>query len=158
MNRQPNRSRKQQRRIKTWTFDRAKAALPYFRSVMQSLRNDYLEARSHNVRARRLTDRPGRPGRDALVAHQDALIEVDRAHDRADEALEELNRLDVFCLDPVNGLALIPFVREEQLAWFVFDLFADDNLSAWRYHEDPLETRRPIGEVADQQSTASFMV
>ena len=26
----------------------------------------------------------------------------------------------------VNGLALIPFVHEDQLAWFIFDLFATD--------------------------------
>ena len=42
---------------------------------------------------------------------------------------------------------MVPFIYNGQLAWFVFDLFDDsDPLRFWRYHQDPLETRRPIAE------------
>jgi hypothetical protein len=123
---------------------------------MQSLRDHQLDAQSAELRAQRLADRPGQPNRDALLAQQNWLDEGSSARTRADEALEELNRLDAFCLDPINGLALVPFVHEEQLAWFIIDLFADDMLSAWRYHEDPLETRRPIGEVSGPEPAATF--
>jgi hypothetical protein len=115
---------------------------------MQSLRDHQLAVQSAELRAKRLSDKPGRPDRAALLARQDWLDEGTTARAHVDEALEELNRLDAFCLDPVNGLALVPFVHEEQLAWFIIDLFAEDMLTAWRYHEDPLETRRPIGEVS----------
>ena len=68
--------------------------------------------------------------------------------------MNELGRLDVYCIDALAGVAFIPFVHEDQLAWYVFDLFSETMLDAWRYHEDPLETRRPIAEVADQPPTA----
>ena len=45
----------------------------------------------------------------------------------------------------VGGLALIPFAVEKRLAWYVFDLFdEEDPLRFWRYHQDPLEKRRPM--------------
>ncbi len=47
-------------------------------------------------------------------------------------------------LDPVHGQALVPFVHEEQLAWYVFDLFDPQPLRFWRFQSDPDETRRPL--------------
>jgi hypothetical protein len=49
------------------------------------------------------------------------------------EALRELEALDVYCLDPAKGLALIPFRQGDDLAWFVFDLFAPQGLDGWRF-------------------------
>ena len=46
--------------------------------------------------------------------------------------------------DPIKGQALIPFAQEDQLAWYIFDLFDGNSLHFWRYHKDPLETRRPL--------------
>src|SRR5262245_33772876 len=122
MNRHPNKAKKSRKNIRPWTHDRARAALPYLRSILQSLRQHQLEAQTHDLRARRLAERPGRPDRNALLARQDALDEARRAQERFDEALAELSRLDVFCVDPINGLAFVPFVQQEQLAWFVLDL------------------------------------
>ena len=58
-----------------------------------------------------------------------------------------LQAIDVYCLDPIQGLALIPFVHDKQLAWFVYDLFDAEPLRFWRYHEDSFETRRPLAEL-----------
>ena len=73
--------------------------------------------------------------------------EAGEADERFHDALDELHTLDVYCLDPVAGLALIPFAVEKRLAWYVFDLFdEEDPLRFWRYHQDPLEKRWPIAE------------
>ena len=61
-----------------------------------------------------------------------------------DDALDELNRIDVFLLDPVHGLALIPFRKLDDLAWYVFDHFSPEGVTGWRYHHDPIEECRAL--------------
>ena len=65
-----------------------------------------------------------------------------------DEALEELNRLDVFLLDPVAGGTLVPFRKADDLAWFVFDHFAARR-HRLRYHDDPIEKVRRLNLLPD---------
>jgi hypothetical protein len=154
MNGYPKKSRKERRTVRPWTYARAQAALPYLRCVMRSLRDHCLEAQGLDLRAKRLADRPGRPDRAGLIARDEAARATEAAQGRFDETLSELGRIDIYCIDPINGVSFIPFIRDDQLAWFVFDLFSDTMLDAWRFHEDPLETRRPIAEVADQPPTA----
>ena len=76
-----------------------------------------------------------------------SLSEMHAANERFEAGLQELLDLNVYCLDPVHGLALLPFAHADQLAWFVFDLFEPDPLRFWRYHTDPLATRRPLSEL-----------
>lgn len=153
MNRQE--SKKPQRLvIPIWTFAQAKQALPYIVSIMQSLREHRLEARRHQTHAERLAAKPGRPDRQAIIAHQEALREAQRAEDRYQDSLCELQELGICCQDPVRGLALIPFVQEHLLAWFIFDLFAETTLDSWRYHNDPEEMRRPLRELQEKVFTA----
>jgi hypothetical protein len=90
--------------------------------------------------------RPGRPDRQALILRAEAAGEVERTENNLDETLHELIALDVYCLDPVQGLALIPFDQGDELAWFIFDLFAPRRLDAWQFDADPPETRRPLAE------------
>jgi len=144
----------QAKTIQVWSYPQAKSAFAYIASVLRSLREHRLEAQQHQLAARRLADQPGRPDRKAIIAHQEELQQARLAEDRFQEALEELQNLDIYCLDPVGGLALIPFVQEEQLAWFIFDLFAEDPVQFWRYHSDPLEKRRPLKEI--QQGSADL--
>jgi hypothetical protein len=59
-------------------------------------------------------------------------------------AAEELAELDVYSLDPLKGQALVPFVHDEQLAWYIFDLFDAEPIRAWRYQSDPEHTRRKL--------------
>ena len=60
------------------------------------------------------------------------------------DALEELAELDVQPLDPGQGTAPVPFVHDDQLAWYVFDLFDSQPIRSWRYQSDPDETRRKL--------------
>ncbi len=144
MKRNPKRARRNQSALQVWTFEQAKAAVPYLSSVIRSLREHGLEALAWQRTRQRLADRPGRATRAHLIALDEAGRESDRAHDRFQEAVDELHALDIFSLDPLQGLALVPFIHDEQLAWYVFDLFDSTPFRSWRYQSDPEETRRPL--------------
>jgi hypothetical protein len=152
-------SRKQRRPIqivRVWTRPNAEKALPLLRSVMTSLREHWIEARAHYFRGLRKSLEPGRPDRNAILAHQSAVEESGKAEERFNEALAELMALDIYCLDPGRGLALVPFANQQELAWFVFDLFAPEGLVGWRYQHDPLDTRRPLTETAPPGDTPAL--
>jgi hypothetical protein len=133
-------------RIRVWTYSEALGALPYIASVLRSLREHRLEANRQGLIARRLSERPGRPDRVTLLNQEHAAKEARREEEKFREAQEELQRLDVYCLDPVQGVALIPFVHDDQLAWFIYDLHDQKPLQFWRYQGDALQERRPIAE------------
>lgn len=146
MNRNRKSARRQENTLRVWSYDEACKALPFVTSVMGSLREHWIDVQTHGQRAGRLSALPGRPDRTRILAQQD---ETDRAHEaeeRFNTAATELHDLDIFCTDPLRGEGVIPFVLNEQLAWFVYDLFAPETLHFWRYHNDPLDTRRPIAE------------
>ena len=131
------------RAIRLWTYPEAAKALPYFRSITNSLRDHWLELQNKQLAVRRLQDAP-RPKRREIIALEEISDDARQAEDKFEDALAELMEQDVFLLDPVRGLALIPFQEGEELAWFVFDAFDKNGLTSWRYHKDPLETRRPM--------------
>jgi hypothetical protein len=79
-----------------------------------------------------------------LIRRARAVKELDQGDIKLAETLDELKAIDVYCLDPAQGLALIPFGKGDELAWYVFDLFSPRSLEAWRFHGDPLEMRRPL--------------
>jgi hypothetical protein len=147
MNRNRKGAARRRNTIQPWTYRRAQTALPYFASVMRSLREHKLEAIGHRLTAQRLADRPGRPDRATLIRHEEALHNAQKSEARYQEALDELQNIDVYPLQPVHGRALVPFVHKDQLAWFVYDLFDPEPLRFWRFHNDPLETRRPVTTV-----------
>lgn len=136
-------------RIRNWSYDEAREALPYITSIVRSLREHRLDEASQQRAAERLDATPGRPDRDAIIAHEEALAEARRANERFEEALEELNTLDIYSLDPATGQALVPFAHGDELAWYIFDLFDGADLRFWRLHSDPLETRRPLAALSE---------
>lgn len=150
------RSKKPPKVIRLWSRAQAEKVLPYLRSVMQSLRETWIQARSRWLETRRLANKPGRPGRDTILALEFADKETGRASDRLNEIVAELEAIDVFCLDPGRGLALVPFAQKDELAWLVFDLFSANGYESWRFHKDPLECRRPMVE-ADPQASGPAM-
>lgn len=143
--------------IRLWSYPQAVKALPYVRSITQSLRDRWLEAQSKRVIANRLARRGGRPSRDDMLASQVAEEAQSEAEERFTEALNELMGIDVYLLDPVRGVAFIPFQKNDALAWFVFDLFDPNEIKSWRFHEDPLEMRRPIKEVLHDEAVNPAM-
>lgn len=131
------------RAIRLWTYPEANKALPYLRSIANSLREHWLEMQSLQLAVKRLDDARN-PTRRELIALEEARKDVGTAEDNFETALAELMQNDVFLLDPVKGLSLIPFQEGDELAWYVLDLFDQDGLTSWRFHKDPLETRRPM--------------
>jgi len=120
---------------------------------MGSLREHRLDAVRQRLKADRLAGKPGRPNRSMIIAQEETRGAAGAAEARYQEALDELQALDVYCLDAVAGEALVPFVHDEQLAWFIFDLFDEQQLRFWRFHEDPLDTRRPITKEVTEPKT-----
>ena len=131
-----------------WTYDAALRAVPYLRAVVRSLREHWLHLQSARRQIERLDSRPGRPDRQTLIRRAVAVQELGQADIKLEETFDELKAIDVFCLDPVQGLALIPFNKGDELAWYVFELFSPQGLEAWRLHGDPLEMRRPLEQNA----------
>jgi hypothetical protein len=133
-----------------WNHADAVKAVPYLRSLTNALRDRWLEVQRKRLETNRLAD-VVRPNKAELIALEEAQAGHDQAEDDFAQALEELMRIDVYLLDPVHGLALIPFQRGDNLAWYVFDLFDEKGITSWRYHDDPLNTRRPVAEEASAQ-------
>jgi hypothetical protein len=152
MKRNQKRTKRRSNSLRVWTYAEARTVLPFVTSVMGSLREHWLAAQGHDQRARRLADLPGRPTRDRLLAAKDETDATAAAKERFETAASELHDLDVFCTDPIRGEAVIPFVHNDQLAWFVYDLFAPDDFRFWRYHTDPIDTRRPIAEALENDA------
>jgi hypothetical protein len=133
--------------LRLWDWSEARKAVPYLRSVIGSLREHWLEVLTAERQLQRSIKHPATERRRQLLDERANDEERQRAQTKFDEALEELNRVDVFLLDPVQGLALIPFRKEDDLAWYVFDHFAEKGLIGWRYHHDTIETCRPLEEL-----------
>lgn len=144
------RTKKHVQTIRVWDHDEAKRALPYVASLVRSIREHRLDAQQHHLTVKRLAAKPGRPTRDVIMAHEDALKAAREADDRFEDALGELNALDIYCLEPIHGTALIPFTHDNDLAWYVYDMFEHDELKTWRLHTDPLDTRRPVTELTER--------
>jgi hypothetical protein len=125
-----------------WAFEEAQAAAPYLSSLARSLREHYLEVLAKRREVQLLRERHGRPGRQALIAEQEARRDLHKAEQDYQGALEELSELNVHPHDPGQGVALVPFVQDDQPAWYVFDLFDSQPIRSWRYQNDPDGTRR----------------
>jgi len=141
-----------------WTFEQAGRAVPYITSVMNSIRELYLEEQSQRRLARKLEAQPGRPDRRTIIRQEEAKRDADKVQGEVAAAAQELAQLNIHCVDPVNGVAMIPFVQGEQLAWLVYDLFDTDKISAWRFHHDPLTVRRPLAGIETGPLPTSIMV
>ena len=140
--------------LRLWTYDEAKKAIPYLRSLVNSLRDCWLEARHAHTQVERVASRHGHPDRAALIQLAERNRDVDMAGVKLEEVAAEMLALSAYCVDPTAGLAVIPFIRGESLAWFVFDMFDEAGLVAWRLSSDPLETRRPLAELDQPEAAA----
>jgi hypothetical protein len=140
-----------------WTFDQALRAVPYLTSVVGSVRDLYVGVSGQRLRARRLEEKPGRPDRSSIIEHEEAVREARRLEEQFADAVQELAQLNVQCVDPTAGLAMIPFVNADQLAWLVFDLFDAARISSWRYHHDPVQLRRPLAEMSESSLPKSVV-
>ena len=99
-------------------------------------------AKSREVQ--KLRERHGRPDRKALIEEQEARRDLLKAEQDYWDALRELSELGVQSLDAVQGMALVPSVRDDQSGWYIFDLFDSRPIRWWCYQSDPEQTRRPL--------------
>jgi hypothetical protein len=127
-----------------WTLEEAQAAVPYFSSVARSLREHYLEILAKRREVQMLKGRHGRPDRKALIEEQEARRDLEKAEQDYQDAFKELCELNVYPHDPGQGMALVPFIQDDQWAWYVFHLFDSQPIRSWRYQSDPDETRRAL--------------
>jgi hypothetical protein len=139
-----SKGRRDSNTLRLWTFEDAQAAVPYLSSVVRSIREHHLAILGKRRELQAIADRPGRPDRKVLIEEQEGRRELQRSEQEYQDALEELAELDVQPLDAGQGTALVPFVHDEQLAWYVFDLFDSQPIRSWRYQSDPDETRRKL--------------
>jgi len=140
---------KRLRILHLWSLDDVRKAVPYLRSVLGSLREHWLEASNMQLQLDRAKKHPEAHQRTGLLTKAHLDDEAHRSQRKFEDALEELNKLDVFLLDAVKGLALIPFRRDDDLAWYVFDQFTPRGMIGWRYHNDPIEECRPLSLLED---------
>src|SRR5215831_7435580 len=119
----PKETKRRKRTIRVWTLDEATAAVPYIASIVGSLRDHWLDSVAKHQMSDRLESLPGRPDRNLLIAKSEAIREADEADNRYLAARDELTALDIYCIEPTRGEALVGFLKDNQLAWFVFDLF-----------------------------------
>lgn len=140
----PRKARRSRNTLRLWTFDQAQAVVPYLASIVRSLREHALHIQTVRRRLAFLEDQPGRPDRRALIAIEECKRDLARAEEENASALAELESLDVQLLDALRGQVLVPFVHDDQLAWYIFDLFDSQPIRSWRYQSDPDETRRKL--------------
>ena len=136
------------RAMRLWDWSEATKAAPYLRSVIGSLREHWLEVLNAERQLQLSTNKKCPARRRQLLDEQTRQDDRQRAQTKFDDALHELNNVDVFLLDPAKGLALIPFRKEDDLAWYVFDHFAAPGVIGWRYHSDPIEECRALNPAA----------
>jgi hypothetical protein len=132
--------------VRLWNYAAAVKAVSYFRAVVRSLREHWLQMQRARRQIERLDAQPGRPDRQTLIRRTEAAREAEQARGEFAETLVELNVLDVYSLSPVQGVALIPIRLGDDLAWFVFDLFSPAGIEAWQFDTDPPETRRLLAD------------
>jgi hypothetical protein len=140
----PSRTRLHSETRRLWTFEEAQAAVPYFSVVTRSLREHYLEMSAKSREVQKFTERHGRPDRKARIEQQEACRDLLKAAQDYRDTLEELSALGVQPLHADQGIALVPFVHDDQSAWYIFDLFDSQPIRSWCYQSDPEETRRPL--------------
>ncbi|MBM3993315.1 MAG: hypothetical protein FJ303_04045 [Planctomycetes bacterium] len=141
--------------LRLWDWDEVTKALPYFHSVIGSLREHWLELRNAECRLERRPDVVASSRRQEMIDETSRQDERRRAEEKFEDALGELNALDVYLLDPIGGFVLIPFRNKDELAWYVFDHFAKDGVIGWRYHQDPIDQCRPLDDAMIGPATPS---
>ena len=139
----PRRARRRQS-LRLWNFDQAQAAVPYVSSIVRSLRERSIQMQALRNAVTQIETKPGRPDRKAIIALDSARKDLSRAEVDYGEALDELEALDFQLLDSTQGQALVPFAHDDQLAWYIFDLFDNEPIRSWRFQSDPDETRRKL--------------
>jgi hypothetical protein len=141
---QPSQSSRPRAQVMSiWTLEQARRAIPYIHTLLSGLREHRLDGLSNRLRAHHVRQ-SGNPRCEQQI--ESARAAAHQAEERFQEDFEELQALSVYPLNALQGVALLPFIREQHLAWLIFDLFDDDPLRCWRYHDDPPQAVRMLAD------------
>jgi hypothetical protein len=141
----PRRARSKRMHVmRLWLWSEVVGAIPYLRSIIGSVRDHWLALAFARRELDRIERLPGRATRSRMIDVQRLQHDREQAQAKFEDAMQELADLDVGLLDPVRGLAHIAFRKQDDLAWYVFDVFAKQGIIGWRYHSDPIELCRPL--------------
>ncbi|MFO0881433.1 MAG: DUF2203 family protein [Gemmataceae bacterium] len=140
----PRKARRSRPSLRLWSYEKAMAAVPYLSSVLRSLRELALDIQVLRQRLKHFDDLHGRPTRKTIIAHEETRRDLAHREQDYEHALAELEAIDVHLVDATRGLALIPFIHDDQQAGFIFDLFDSQPIRSWRYDSDPEEMRRKV--------------
>jgi len=143
MKRNPGKKQKKQF-VQVWSYNQTVKALPYLLEVLRSLRENYLVMRFAKYRSMKIDRSTKRPDRSVFIAKQDAQMECDVTSSKYAQDVAEFESMGIFVVSPENAIIGIPFIEEDQLAWFILSLFEKDYLVGWRFQSDPQDTRRTI--------------
>ena len=92
--------------LRLWAYPDAIKAVPYIRSLVQSLREWWLELRQAQENVDRTKARPGRPNRDTLILLEESQRDVDRKEAGLEEIVTDMMTLSAYSVDPGAGLAV----------------------------------------------------
>lgn len=145
-------------KLPVWKKEQVDKALPYITSVMTSVRESYLTMLRTKRRLTVLEHKQGIANREELIEMEELGKDFARHEQNLADTVEETITLNIHCTDPVNGVAMLPFTTADQLAWYVYDLFADEKIQGWRFHHDSLTTRRPLAELDDAKPPTQVIV
>ena len=132
-----------------WTWNEVAKAIPYLRSITGSLREHWLDMLHAQRDIDRAAKAKGRPGTQQLLQDQRRFAEREDARAQFNDALDELHGVEAYLLDPVQGTAVMPFRKEDELAWYLFDHFAPPGVIGWRYQNDAESECRPLNVLKD---------
>jgi hypothetical protein len=121
-------------RVRRWTLDEARAALPEVRPVVQRIRALVAAARARRARD---SDTPSGNGQTPAAGETDGELRA---------ALAELTDQGIVVRDPARGLidfpARSPTGREYLLCW----VDGEDTIEWWHYPEDGFAGRTPLSD------------
>jgi len=137
-----------------WTRSDAVKAVPYLRSIIASLRECYLEVMNAERQVKLANQKKSATRLQQILDQEKRDDDLERARTKFNDALDELTKVGVFLLEPVHGFALIPFRKGDDLAWYVFDLFATSGLVGWRNHSDPIDACRDMSSLDEAVAVA----
>lgn len=135
---------------KLWTLNEVRDISPLIKSILATIRERYLAEQNLITKIKKLS---GQSSRNVLIQIQELAKQAETEHIAVESAVEELNRLEVLVLDPVDSQALFLFSKCSckttlcNPAWFVYSPLGER--IHWRYDTDDMATRRDVDDLGD---------
>lgn len=135
-----------------WEYKAVINAVPYVKSLMNSIRDCTIQINGIKSRLKRLADKPGRCDRQRYDEIGDLKLQEIKKQTELDWSQEDLKSLGVLCYDAVQQIAMFYFRMKDgdsfSGAWFVYSIV--DKSITWRRDDDEYDVRRKIQDIPKQ--------